>query len=69
MILLSQHLFRLLALALELPQDTFDNYSGANGEETSTWGSTLRLVHYPPNDTSVKVGHLGCGAHTDFGTC
>ena len=68
MIKLSQHIFRLLALALDLPEQTFDSFSGADGNETGTRGSVLRLVHYPAIDKSVNGGDLGCGAHTDFAT-
>ena len=69
MILLNQHIFRLLALALELPEDTFDSYSGANGDEAGTWGSTVRLVHYPAIAQSADPRQIGCCAHTDFGSC
>jgi isopenicillin N synthase-like dioxygenase len=68
MIRLSQCVFRLLASALSLPADTFDNYSGADGMIENTFGSTLRLVHYPPTKLESSSGQLSCGAHTDFGT-
>ncbi len=72
MISLSQRIFRLLAPSLKLPSDAFDHYSGADGTMESTYGSTLRLVHYPSTrvtPTNHKAGQLSCGAHTDFGTC
>jgi len=71
MISLSQRLFRLLAASLNLPSDTFDQYSGADGTIENTYGSTLRLVHYPSTravSMNHEAGQLSCGAHTDFGT-
>lgn len=67
MVELSQRIFRLLALALGQKQDFFDHYSGADGTISSTFGSTLRLLHYPPA-RNLQDGQLSCGAHTDFGT-
>ena len=69
MVLLSQRVFRLFAMALGLPEVAFDNYTGTNGDDESTWGSTLRLVHYPPIERSANTDQIGYGAHTDFGTC
>ena len=53
---------RALALALDLPPNTFEDMPG----ETMYH---LRLIHYPPMDRlTPEPGQLGCGAHTDYGT-
>lgn len=67
MIELCQQLFKILALALEQTEDFFDHYSGNDGTLSNTFGSTLRLVHYPPPKIRVDR-QLSCGAHTDFGS-
>ena len=67
MIILSQKLFRMLALGLGQVEDYFDHYSGADGTFSITFGSTLRPFHYSPSVTSPE-GEISCGAHTDFGT-
>jgi isopenicillin N synthase-like dioxygenase len=52
---------RIFALALDLPEDYFDNvttYPGANG----------LYVHYPGNPKNSQGGHIvvGIGSHTDI---
>lgn len=56
--LLAEHLFRALALALDLPEDWFKAY-------LKRPPSQLRLVHYPFVE-NAPVDEPGIGAHTDY---
>jgi len=52
-------LFRAFALALELPDDFFE-------DKIDKPMSQLRLIHYPPQDRLEDPDHIGIGAHTDY---
>ncbi|KAF7293986.1 2OG-Fe oxygenase [Mycena kentingensis (nom. inval.)] len=58
---LGQLLFPLFALALDLPENFFD-------DKTTKPAAIMRLLHYPPQTPAVdddgKV--IGIGAHTDY---
>ncbi|MCX2833833.1 2-oxoglutarate and iron-dependent oxygenase domain-containing protein [Microbulbifer thermotolerans] len=54
---LGQLLFRGFALALDLPEDTFD-------DKVKNPPSQLRLIHYPYNPDAQD--REGIGAHTDY---
>jgi isopenicillin N synthase-like dioxygenase len=57
---LGQHLIRLVALSLDLPEDHF--------EEAFRYPSaTCRLLRYPPQQESTKEHQMGASAHTDLG--
>ena len=57
----AMNLQRLLALALNVPEDFFVERHG--GENVS-----LRMLHYPPVEpSSVSAQQMGAGAHTDYG--
>ncbi|KAK5129380.1 hypothetical protein LTR08_003540 [Meristemomyces frigidus] len=62
---LSRHLFRLFALALELPEHYFD-------EMMTHPGGIARLLYYPaptnpqPLDPDQKDKEVGLGAHSDY---
>jgi isopenicillin N synthase-like dioxygenase len=58
---LGRHMLGLLALALKLPRD----YFAASLTDSL---STLRLLHYPPQDAIADPAQMGCGAHTDWGS-
>ena len=57
---LSADLMHLFALALDLPEDWFD-------DKTDDPRTILRLLNYPPID-GTAVDHTRAGAHTDYGT-
>lgn len=58
----SEHLHRVMAVALELAPTFFDDLP-------SDMAYHLRLIHYPPQSTMTPApGQWGCGAHTDYGT-
>ena len=57
---LSKHLMRLFALALDLPENWFD-------DKTNDPRTILRLLNYPAHDPA-KVNQSRAGAHTDYGT-
>lgn len=57
---LGQHLIRLVALSLDLPENHF--------EEAFRYPSaTCRLLRYPPQAESTKEYQMGAAAHTDLG--
>ncbi|GAA6021716.1 hypothetical protein JCM10207_008553 [Rhodosporidiobolus poonsookiae] len=55
MLALTTSLMKLVALSLEMPEDTFDALCRLPA-------AALRLLHYPP-----EAEGTGAGAHTDFG--
>ncbi|GAA5858874.1 hypothetical protein JCM8547_007138 [Rhodosporidiobolus lusitaniae] len=55
MLNLATELMKLVALSLDMPEDTFD-------ELCRLPAAALRLLHYPP-----ELSGTGAGAHTDFG--
>ncbi|KAG7887665.1 hypothetical protein KL936_004362 [Ogataea polymorpha] len=55
---LSRRLIRIMALALDLPEDYFD-------EAVKFPAAGMRLVHYPPQKVDADE-QVGIGAHTDF---
>lgn len=57
---LAQHLMRLFALALDLPETWFD-------DKVDNPRTILRLLNYPEYDPT-KVNLSRAGAHTDYGT-
>lgn len=58
---LTSLLSRVCAVALDLPEDWFD-------DKLDRHTSHLRALHYPAPDGDLKPGQLRCGAHTDLGT-
>jgi len=56
---LGQSLFPLFALALDLPENFFD-------DKTTKPAAIMRLLHYPPQPTKPIDRILGIGAHTDY---
>ncbi|KAH9950668.1 2OG-Fe-II oxygenase [Amylocystis lapponica] len=56
---LGKLLFPLLALALELPENFFD-------DKTTKPAAIMRLLHYPPQAGEVDDRVEGIGAHTDY---
>jgi isopenicillin N synthase-like dioxygenase len=57
---LAQHLIRLLALSLDLPETFFDEaFAYAQG--------SCRLLRYPPQEGNAVENQMGAGAHTDIG--
>ncbi|KIM69931.1 hypothetical protein SCLCIDRAFT_101699, partial [Scleroderma citrinum Foug A] len=54
---LGRLLFRLFALALDLPETYFDDKDSA---------AIMRTIHYPPQTGPVSDGYVGIGAHSDF---
>ena len=59
-IALGQHVARLVALSLELPEDYFD-------ETLKEPLFYSRLLKYPPHPKDAAPNQLGAGAHTDWG--
>ncbi len=57
---LSRRLMQLLALALDLPESTFDHTHGNPLV-------TLRLLRYPPHPEGADARLWGAGTHTDWG--
>ena len=56
---LGQSLFPLFALALDLPENFFD-------DKTTKPAAIMRLLHYPPQPAcEVDDRVLGIGAHTE----
>ncbi|KAJ7599888.1 hypothetical protein C8J56DRAFT_909046 [Mycena floridula] len=56
---LGKRLFPLFALALDLPEDFFD-------DKTQHSAALMRLLHYPPQTGPVDDRVIGIGAHTDW---
>ncbi|OCH87338.1 Clavaminate synthase-like protein [Obba rivulosa] len=56
---LGKKLFPLFALALDLPEDYFD-------DKTKNSAAIMRVLHYPPQTGPVDDRVIGIGAHTDF---
>ncbi|MEJ2801065.1 2-oxoglutarate and iron-dependent oxygenase domain-containing protein [Comamonadaceae bacterium PP-2] len=58
---LGRHLMGLLAMALGLQRNHFD-------PSLTRCLSTLRLLHYPPQNVVEHPSQMGCGSHTDWGS-
>ncbi|KAI0671179.1 Clavaminate synthase-like protein [Trametes maxima] len=56
---LGRKLFPLFALALDLPENFFD-------DKTKNAAAIMRVLHYPPQTGPVDDRVIGIGAHTDF---
>ncbi|TCD65819.1 hypothetical protein EIP91_002169 [Steccherinum ochraceum] len=56
---LGKLLFPIFALALDLPEDFFD-------DKTTKPAAIMRLLYYPPQTGVVDERVLGIGAHTDY---
>jgi isopenicillin N synthase-like dioxygenase len=57
---LGERLRRLFALALDLPEDWFeDSFRGHS--------SSMRVINYPAPEREAEPGQLRAGAHTDYG--
>lgn len=56
---LGKRLFPLFALALDLPEDFFD-------DNLKNPGSSMRVISYPSQAGAVDLKSLGIGAHTDY---
>lgn len=61
MVDLSTRLLRLFALALQLPDNFFD-------EKIDRQISSIRFVNYPDQADEPRPGQLRAGAHSDYGT-
>ncbi len=57
----AERIFRAFAIALQMPETYI-------AEKHQSRGYTLRLLHYPPMDTTPKPGQIRAGAHSDYGT-
>jgi isopenicillin N synthase-like dioxygenase len=58
---LANTILKAFALALELPEDFFTSRHNQQNH-------TLRLLHYPPLQTSPKPGQMRAGEHSDYGS-
>ncbi|KAF9464203.1 2OG-Fe(II) oxygenase [Collybia nuda] len=56
---LGKSLFPLFALALNLPDDFFD-------DKTKNSAALMKLLHYPPQTGIIDDRVIGIGAHTDW---
>ncbi|RPD56634.1 Clavaminate synthase-like protein [Lentinus tigrinus ALCF2SS1-7] len=56
---LGRKLFPLFALALDLPENFFE-------DKTKNAAAIMRVLHYPPQTGPVDDRVIGIGAHTDF---
>lgn len=56
---LGRVLFAAFALALDLPEDFFED------KITKPMGQ-LRLIYYPPQEAPIHADEIGIGAHTDY---
>ncbi|MEQ8656431.1 MAG: 2-oxoglutarate and iron-dependent oxygenase domain-containing protein [Hyphomicrobiales bacterium] len=52
-------IFRAFALALELPEDFFD-------DKITKPLAVTRVLHYPPQDGVIDEQQIGTGAHSDY---
>lgn len=52
-------LFKGFALALDLPEDYFE-------DKIDKPMAQLRVLHYPPQSGAIDPRHIGVGAHTDY---
>jgi isopenicillin N synthase-like dioxygenase len=57
---LGERLRRLFALALDLPEDWFENAFRGHS-------SSMRVINYPAPEGDAEPGQLRAGAHTDYG--
>ncbi len=71
---LGRKLFPLFALALNLPEDFFDDKVTQNVSDLSTpdqkpqtknAAALMRVLHYPPQSGPVDNRTVGIGAHTE----
>jgi isopenicillin N synthase-like dioxygenase len=56
---LGRNLFQAFALALELPEDFFE-------DKITKPIAQLRLLHYPPQNGPIDEKQIGTGAHSDY---
>lgn len=56
---LGHRLFAGFALALEMPEDFFE-------DKIDKPMAQLRVLHYPPQPAPIDPRHIGVGAHTDY---
>jgi isopenicillin N synthase-like dioxygenase len=60
MVALGKQMMSSFAVALDMQADHFE-------KDLTKPMTTLRLLHYPPQQGTITEDQLGCGAHTDFG--
>src|SRR5690606_2983020 len=60
MVALGKRVMASFAVALDLPEDHFE-------KDLTKPMTTLRLLHYPPQQGRITEEQIGAGAHTDFG--
>lgn len=56
---IGRKLVRLFALALDMPEDYFD-------DKFAVPNLIQRILYYPPQQDIPQADHLGIGAHTDY---
>ncbi|EIM86108.1 2OG-Fe-II oxygenase [Stereum hirsutum FP-91666 SS1] len=56
---LGKYMFPLFALALDLPENFFD-------DKITRPAAIMRMLYYPPQDGDVSDSTIGIGAHTDY---
>lgn len=56
---LGHALFRGFALALDMPEDFFE-------DKIDKPMAQLRVLYYPPHNGAIDPRHIGVGAHTDY---
>jgi isopenicillin N synthase-like dioxygenase len=57
---LGDHLLKLIALSLDLPEHWFSPFHDMPV-------TNLRIIKYPPQPQSAQFNQIGAGAHTDWG--
>jgi len=57
---LADHVVRLIALSLDLPERYFEGMHDMPG-------MSVRLLRYPPQPSNAAANQIGAGAHTDWG--